>query len=297
MVTLKQIEAVHWVEKLGSFHAAAERLNTTQSTISKRVQELEGSLGIPLFDRTSNGTQLTLRGRELLGDFSAMLRLRQNILQKAGIDTSYSGHFRLGVTEMVALTWLPQLIRSIRALYPDIVLSTSVDLTQNLLKKLGAYKLDLALCPAVHVEEAAAFPSLRLSALESAWMCAPDLAHGRRGLLTASDIAAMPLLTFAEGSLLHQTIAKALNERGFSPKHTITCSSMIALAELARAGLGVSFLPRDYFHGFGAGSLSVLQTNLVIPPLEYAAVYREDFIALQIADLAREHCNFAYPRP
>ena len=144
MVTLKQIEAVHWVEKLGSFHAAAERLNTTQSTISKRVQELEGSLGIPLFDRASNGTQLTLRGRELLGDFSAMLRLRQNILQKAGIDTSYSGHFRLGVTEMVALTWLPQLIRSIRALYPDIVLSTSVDLTQNLLKKLGVSTKDAA---------------------------------------------------------------------------------------------------------------------------------------------------------
>ena len=44
MVTLRQLLALHWIERLGTFERAAEHLNTTQSAISKRVQELELSL-------------------------------------------------------------------------------------------------------------------------------------------------------------------------------------------------------------------------------------------------------------
>ena len=39
--TLKQIEAFYWIATLGSFVDAAERLSLAQSTISKRVLELE----------------------------------------------------------------------------------------------------------------------------------------------------------------------------------------------------------------------------------------------------------------
>ena len=41
MFTYKQLEALYWIAELGGFAAAARKLNTTQSAISKRVQELE----------------------------------------------------------------------------------------------------------------------------------------------------------------------------------------------------------------------------------------------------------------
>ncbi|WP_228259373.1 LysR family transcriptional regulator [Siculibacillus lacustris] len=296
MVTLKQIEAVHWVEKLGSFHAAAERLNTTQSTISKRIQEIEACLGFSVFDRASKTAQPTLRGRELLGDFARMLDLRHGIMRQAGDDRAFSGQFRLGVTEMVALTWLSPLIRSITETFPEARLTARVDLTRNLVRDLAACRLDLALCPSVALEEAADFPSRRLGALESAWMCAPSVAARFEGVLSAKDLAELPLLTFAEGSLLHGSMTRALAERGVVPRHTITCNSMIALAELAENGIGVSYLPRDYFQVHAGDRLTVLTTNVPIPPLEYAAIYRDDFIDRSVAELARRVCDFSHPR-
>ena len=50
MITLKQIEAIYWIVELGSFEAAAAKLNMSQSAISKRVQELEDAFGVSIFD-------------------------------------------------------------------------------------------------------------------------------------------------------------------------------------------------------------------------------------------------------
>jgi len=57
MLTFKQLEAVYWVVKLGGFAAAAAKLHTTQSAVSKRVQELE-----PLFDIPCSTERFALRG-------------------------------------------------------------------------------------------------------------------------------------------------------------------------------------------------------------------------------------------
>src|SRR3546814_12631871 len=59
MITLKQLEAFNWIAKLGTFERAAAKLNTTQSAISKRIQELEASIGLPLLDRSHRGARLT----------------------------------------------------------------------------------------------------------------------------------------------------------------------------------------------------------------------------------------------
>lgn len=294
MATLKQIEAAHWVNKLASFHAAAERLGTTQSTVSKRIQDLEQSLGFAIFDRSSKMIQVTLKGRGLMDDFAAMLNLHRRIEHVARGDSSYSGYVHIGATEMVALTWLPALIKAITARFPHINLRTSIGLTRDLQEKLADYKLDLLLCPVTHNEALAGLESVQLPALESAWMCSPEMAADRRGVLSAEEIVGLPLLTFAEGSLLHQTVVRTLSEHGYTARQTITCSSMIALAELVREGLGVAYLPRDYFQSYGGG-LSILHTNMAMRPLQYAAIHRDDFISAQISELARQLCSFQRP--
>lgn len=55
MITLRQLEALYWISHLGTFERAATRLNTTQSAISKRIQELELVVGLAVFDRNQRG--------------------------------------------------------------------------------------------------------------------------------------------------------------------------------------------------------------------------------------------------
>ena len=292
MITIKQIEAVHWAAKLGSFHAAAAKLNTTQSTISKRIQELEQDIGFQIFDRSNRISQVTLKGREFLSDFAEILDLHRRILQKAESEGQYSGRFRLGVTEMVSLTWLPRLIAAITARFPKIVLTTSVSQSATLLAQLRAYQLDLALCPYNHPSDLEGFSTLRLPPMESAWMCRPADAKLYPGELSVGQLASLPLLSYAEGSLQYRRVVDALKDQGATPRETIICSSMVALAELTRVGLGVAYLPRDYFQSFG---LAILQTKLVINPLPYSAVFRGDYISSEIAKLAERICDFGYP--
>lgn len=63
MLTFKQMEALYWIVQLGSFDAAATRLNTTQSAISKRIQELERAFDLTVFDRAHRSARLTDRVR------------------------------------------------------------------------------------------------------------------------------------------------------------------------------------------------------------------------------------------
>lgn len=44
-MNMKRIETFYWVVRLGSFRAAADRLSTTQSTVSMRVMQLEKEIG------------------------------------------------------------------------------------------------------------------------------------------------------------------------------------------------------------------------------------------------------------
>ena len=57
--TLSQLETFLWIARLGSFHAAAERLGLSQPSISLRIRELERSLGTPLFHRRGRGVVLS----------------------------------------------------------------------------------------------------------------------------------------------------------------------------------------------------------------------------------------------
>jgi DNA-binding transcriptional LysR family regulator len=53
MITLRQLETLHWIAQLGTFERAALKLNTTQSAVSKRIQELEAASGLPVFDNAA----------------------------------------------------------------------------------------------------------------------------------------------------------------------------------------------------------------------------------------------------
>ncbi|SUP85622.1 LysR family substrate-binding transcriptional regulator [Yersinia pseudotuberculosis] len=51
-MTLKQLEAFYWAARCSNFSIAAERLHISISSLSKRIVELEASLGCTLFDRS-----------------------------------------------------------------------------------------------------------------------------------------------------------------------------------------------------------------------------------------------------
>mgnify|MGYP000346603168 CR=1 FL=1 len=64
--TFRQLATFHAVARLGSVSAAADEMHLTQPAVSMQVKELEGQVGLPLFDRSGRQVALTVTGEYLL---------------------------------------------------------------------------------------------------------------------------------------------------------------------------------------------------------------------------------------
>src|SRR5699024_8285422 len=133
-MSLRQLEAFYWAVILGSFAAAAKRLFVTQSTISMRIRELELHLGVELFDRSSRAVKPTAVGLELMHYARRMLGLASQIKKQITPKAKYSEQIRIGVAEVISLTWLPQLLKKISMNFPQVRQEVTQMLADDLFK-------------------------------------------------------------------------------------------------------------------------------------------------------------------
>lgn len=82
-LAIYHFETLLWIDRLGTYRAAAERLNTTQPAISARVREIEDQLGVALFRREGRQMVLTTRGRDLVRDIEPLWAGFERVLTRA----------------------------------------------------------------------------------------------------------------------------------------------------------------------------------------------------------------------
>ena len=120
MLDLHKLEVFLQVAQAGSFRAAAERLFITQPGVSQHIQDLERSLGRPLFHRGSKGVTLTLEGRTLRDYAERILAL---VLEAQAaittLDPQAAGQVRTGATPGVRgylpPGWIPAFAQRVAA--------------------------------------------------------------------------------------------------------------------------------------------------------------------------------------
>jgi DNA-binding transcriptional LysR family regulator len=289
----KQLETFAAIVRLGSFAAAAASLNATQSTVSARIQELEQSLGVVLFDRTQRRAHLTAKGRELISYAQAAMNLFSEIEQQVGNPEALSGTVRVGVAEMVAISWLADFVSTLHKGFPNLKLEFDVNLTADLLSKLNDGELDIALIPGSRFE--GDLEAKSLGKVEFAWMASPALALPK-GRLSPRDFQPWRILSLGDHSYHFNTVQLWLRNGGHI-QHVDTCNSMSVVASLTMAGLGISLLPpRSYAKELNAKKLRQLATDPKVPMTEFWAVYlrsRANPVITRLASIARDTSNFA----
>ncbi|NNG03588.1 MAG: LysR family transcriptional regulator [Inquilinus sp.] len=119
-----KLRVFHAVAEAGSFTHAGERLNLSQSAVSRQIGALEESLSAPLFHRHARGLILTEQG-ELLLDTAREVFAKLSQAEAMLTDSKETARGPLTVTATVAFgsTWLTPRIREFLQLYPDVELS------------------------------------------------------------------------------------------------------------------------------------------------------------------------------
>ena len=293
-VTFKQLEAFYFSVTHGSFTLAAAKLFTTQSAVSKRVMELEQALGAQLVHRMPKGLVSTQAGARLMPIAEASMTLKERIAREVGLDTEIRGTYRIGVTELVALTWLTRLLRVLKSSHPDLHIEPVVDAGLSLFSALEANAIDLAVLPGTYWGEA--YRCVEVGRVEDVWMASPRLDVPDRPL-KPDELADYPVLEQAVGSAKNAYYGAWLQEHGFRFKKVLSTNSLTVLRELTIEGLGISQLAVDYFApDIEAGLLRIVRTDPMPPPLIYSAVYRQASFSRAldvVAETGARVCSFA----
>lgn len=219
-----------------NFSQAAEALNTTQPAVSLAVKELESHYGVALFERMNRRVYLTPAGEALLATAQDVLRGFQEAEETLGQGRPLA--LRVGANVSFGEAGLAQVLGRFRQEHPQVRLRALVANSDKIQGLLAENQLDVGIVDGLGVSERLRAQPLYQEDLVLA------AAPGRfPAPATVEELAALPLLLREPGSGLRSSVDRVFSQQGLAPQPLLESTSTAALAQAAKAGLGVAILP------------------------------------------------------
>ncbi|MCA0919976.1 LysR family transcriptional regulator [Pseudooceanicola nanhaiensis] len=280
MPTLKQIEAVHWIVQTGSFLAASRRLNATQSTISKRVREIEEELGGPLLCRTGARVTLTPRGETLEPLFAQMLalqdevKLRSSSLQEAEGRKSRERILRIGLSEVAGFELTPALGDAVRRMRPDLRIIPQITLpASDLQAQLEAGALDMIIVPSTVVSQG--LHTRAVGQREFIWAATAGIDLPATRPLGPEALGALPIASPPETTAGFHALRHSLVDGPLHP--AVICNAFSTMFYMARKIDLVVYGPEAMLASeIADGYLQRIETLWPMLPITYVAATRPE---------------------
>ncbi|WP_420860609.1 LysR family transcriptional regulator [Algirhabdus cladophorae] len=271
-ITLKQLEAFVFVIDTGTFRAAAAALGTTQPNISARINALEAALNVSLLIRDAGSVRLTTPGEKLLKKTREVLWAGEALIEAAGQQGLIKETLRLGVTELVACTWLQDFLRLIKEAYPKLRVQLEVDLSTSIDARLMEGQLDLAL--QTEPFQSTSFASEALGPEPYCWVATSDLIKKTSRNAKVCDLFEFTILTHAKHTLACADLHKFATVNGLRREQIVHSSALSACVPMVLEGLGVALLPQRLVQPeITAGVLHQIQADWLPAPLSFFARY------------------------
>jgi DNA-binding transcriptional LysR family regulator len=120
-IRLRDLHVMLAVAECGSMSKAAARLAISHPVVSKTISDLEHSLGVRLFDRNSQGVELTAYGKVLLNCGNVVFdEMRQGLRQLQFLTNPDSGDLRVGFPEVEIAGIIPSITESFLRKFPGV---------------------------------------------------------------------------------------------------------------------------------------------------------------------------------
>lgn len=267
------------VIEAGQFTAGGASIGLSQSTVSQHIRRLEDACGRQLLERDTHALTLTADGAVMAGFAREIVGVS---LQADGYFARCAprGRVRLGVSDDLALTRLPRILRDLLSINPLISIELTVGLTGALYQKLESGRLDLLFCK----RQAGDDRGYVIQRERLVWLAHPEfrLAAG----------APVPVVLYPSSSITGRLALEALNRAGRA--WFVACSSetLAGLRAGVQAGLGVMAQSRLLLQN---DDLALAPQGANLPPLgdvEFVILGRRHKLegaAASLAALIQEH--------
>lgn len=210
-----------------TFAAAAARVGRTQSAVTQQMQRLEEEMGCALFEKRGRHKMMTPDGVRLVAYAHKILALNDQAVQV--IQTGGPAEkIRIGSPHDVADSILPNLLRRLSKLSPELQMEINVGRSPFLMDALRDKTLDLA----ISTRYDDAFPCIKLRTSPMVWICAEDFIF--------NSAAPVPLVMADELSLFRQLSIECLDAHHIPWRTSYLSPTLTGIRAAISAGLGVT---------------------------------------------------------
>ena len=240
-LNLDQLGAFAAVVELGSFSAAAERLQLTQPAVSLQVRQLEKRLGTLLVERVGRRARPTAAGAALLPHAAHIDEAVAAALDAVGAHAAgTAGRVRLGTGATACIFLLPPVLRELRRRFPELELTVTTGNTAEIVKAVDSNTIDLAL-----VTLPAAGRALVVTpVLDDEFVAVAPRGTVLPARVSPAALAKQPLLLFEPGGNTRRITDAWFARSGVALRPAMSLGSVEAIKELVAAGLGWAVLPQ-----------------------------------------------------
>jgi DNA-binding transcriptional LysR family regulator len=243
-MNLNQLKLFIAVAETGSFSRAADIMRLTQSTVSQHIASMEHEAGCPLLDRTGKGAVPTAGGRLFLQHARRVIAEQEALLQAmAGFHGLQNTELLVGASNIPANYLIPELLPRLAEKHPGISLNMHTGDSREMLDRLLAAEIELAVIGSRFTDKGANFSPLATDRLFL--VTAAGHPWRNRGSLPLEELASEPIILRENGSGSGETLQRALISAGFSPdrlKVAARLGSNEAVRQAVSAGYGCAFL-------------------------------------------------------
>ena len=264
--TFRQLRVFSEVARQLSFAKAARALHLTPPAVTMQVRELEGHVGMPLFDRSGRSVTLTTAGEYMLVYARKMLATLKDAEDTAARLLKLEvGTLTIGMVS-TAKYFLPHLLAQFRREHEGIEIRLAVGNREQLVRMLHANEVDIAIMGrppkelATRAEPFAAHPHVFVA----------PVGHPltQAGPLTPEALRDQGFILREEGSGTRAALEKFLLQARVEPRVTMEMASNETIKQAVIAGMGLSFLS---LHTLG---LELDNRLIALLPIEGAPVVR-----------------------
>jgi DNA-binding transcriptional LysR family regulator len=246
MLDVRRMKVLREVAARGSFSAAAEALNFTQSAVSQHVAALERETGTQLVERLPRGVRLTEAGSVLVGHADAIIaRLESAEEDLAAIAGLRGGRLRLVCFQSAGATVVPRAVAAFHERHPQVELGMREAEPAEAAAMLKAGEVDLALL--YHHPAMTLTPELELTHLmDDCYDALLPAAHpltGRRRL-ALKDLADESWIVSTPNNGCRTITSATCREAGFEPRVAFEADDTLASMALVAGNVGVTLMPR-----------------------------------------------------
>jgi DNA-binding transcriptional LysR family regulator len=251
MLNVARLKVLDEVARRGSFSAAADALDYTQSAISQQIAALEQETGMTLLQRHPRGVSLTAAGQTLVGHAEGILaRLESAEAALGAIAGLRGGRLRMASFPSAGATLMPLAIAAFRTRHPDVELTLAEGEPEQIAPRLRAGEIDLALlfefgAAAAGEDDADADELTRVELLEDPLFLALPREHrlAPKRRLRLQDLRGEAWVQTSSASPCARHVVRSCHAAGFEPNVAFESDDYQTVQGLVAAGVGVALIP------------------------------------------------------